>query len=113
MSLAELKKVLAEPYFGDLYELQKAIQKSKGKGGKSIAALIALRKRINALGDVEPKPEPLLNGHDLIKLGAVPGPTLGQLAEEMYITQLEGTLQTPEQAKEWANRWLRKHAVYI
>jgi poly(A) polymerase len=113
MSLAELKKVLAEPYFGDLYELQKAIQKSKGKGGKSIAALIALRKRINALGDVEPKPEPLLNGHDLIKLGAVPGPTLGQLAEEMYIAQLEGTLQTPEQAKEWANRWLRKHAVYI
>jgi poly(A) polymerase len=109
MSLAELKKVLAEPYFGDLYELQKAIQKAKGDGRTSIAALIHLRKRISALGDVELKPEPLLDGHDLIKLGAVPGPALGQLAEEMYIAQLEGTLQTTSQAREWAKEWLQKH----
>ncbi len=113
MSLAELKKLFAQPYFWDLYELQRAIQKAKGDGRKGIAALISLRKRINALGDVELQPKPLLSGHDLIQLGAVPGPALGQLAEEMYIAQLEGTLQTPEQATEWANRWLRKHAVYI
>ena len=111
MSLAELKKILAEPYFWDLYELQRAIQKAKGHGRKSIAALIALRKRINSLGDVELQPEPLLNGHDLIRLGAVPGPTLGQLAEEMYIAQLEGTLQTVEQAQEWAKKWMQKHRV--
>jgi tRNA nucleotidyltransferase/poly(A) polymerase len=109
MSLAGLKKVLAEPYFGDLYELQKAIQKAKGKSRKSIAALIALRKRINALGDVELKPEPLLNGHDLIGLGVVQGPALGQLSEELYIAQLEGTLQTVGQARDWAKKWLQKH----
>ena len=109
MSLAELKKILAQPYFWDLYELQRAIQKAKGHGRKSIAALISLRKRINALGDVELQPEPLLNGHDLIRLGAVPGPALGQLAEEMYIAQLEGTLQTAEQAQGWAKKWLQKH----
>ena len=109
MSLAELKKLLAQPYFWDLYEMQKAIQKSKGDGRKNIAALIALRKRINALGDVELQPEPLLNGHDLIQLGAVPGPALGQLAEEMYIAQLEGALQTARQAQEWAKKWLQKH----
>jgi len=109
MSLAELKKLLAQPYFWDLYELQRAIQKSKGHGRKSIAPLIALRKRINALGDVELQPEPLLNGHDLIRLGAVPGPALGQLAEEMYIAQLEGTLHTAEQAGRWAKKWLQKH----
>jgi len=110
MSLAELKKFLAEPYFRDLYELQRAIQKASGDGRKSIAALIALRKRINELGDVELQPEPLLNGHDLIRLGAVPGPALGQLAEEMYIAQLEGVLQTAEQAQEWAKKWLQKHS---
>jgi len=110
MSVAELKKILAEPYFRDLYELQRAIQKSKGDGRKSIAALIALRKRINALGDVELQPEPLLNGHDLIRLGAVPGPVMGQLAEEMYIAQLEGTLHTAEQAGRWAKKWLQKHS---
>ncbi|MEK7994132.1 MAG: CCA tRNA nucleotidyltransferase, partial [Planctomycetota bacterium] len=78
MSLAELKTILAEPYFRDLYEFQRAIQKSKGQGRKSLAALINLRKRIKALGDVELQPRPLLNGHDLIRLGAVPGPALGQ-----------------------------------
>ncbi|MBA7612982.1 CCA-adding enzyme [subsurface metagenome] len=112
MSLAELKKILAEPYFWDLYELERAIQKAKQsldrKGG---VALSKLRKRIKALGDVELRPKPLLNGHDLIRLGAVPGPSLGQLAEELYIAQLEGKLQTPQQAQQWAQKWLQKHRV--
>jgi len=109
MSLAELKKLLAQPYFWDLYELQRAIQKASGHGRKNVAALIALRNRINELGDIELQPEPLLNGHDLIRLGAVPGPVLGQLAEEMYIAQLEGTLSTAEQAGRWAKKWLHEH----
>lgn len=111
MSLAGLKKILAEPYFRDLYELQRAIQKAEGGGRESTAALVNLRKRIKALGDVELQPKPLLNGHDLIRLGAVPGPGLGQLAEELYIAQLEGKLQRPRQAREWAQKWLQKHRV--
>jgi len=106
MSLGRLKMILAEPYFRDLYELQRAIQKAAGTG---IAPLIRLRKRIKALGDVELRPKPLLNGHDLIRLGAVPGPGLGQLAEEMYVAQLEGTLQTARQAEQWVQKWLQKH----
>jgi poly(A) polymerase len=111
MSLAGLKKILAEPYFRDLYELQRAIQKAKGGGRESTAALVNLRKRIKALGDVELRPKPLLNGHDLIRLGAVPGPGLGQLKEELYIAQLERKLQTPQQAEQWAQKWLQKHKV--
>jgi len=111
MSLAGLKKILAEPYFWDLYELQRAIQKAEGGGRESTAALVNLRKRIKALGDVELRPKPLLNGHDLIRLGAVPGPGLGQLKEELYIAQLEGKLQTPQQAEQWAQKWLQKHKV--
>ncbi len=108
MSLAELKKTLAEPYFGDLFELQRAIQKVKG-GGEGMLPLIRLRRRIKALGNVELRPRPLLNGYDLIRLGVVPGPALGQLADELYIAQLEGLLQTPEQAEQWAKAWLHKH----
>jgi len=108
MSLAELKKVLAEPYFEDLFELQAAIQKAQG-GRKNMAPLIRLRKRIKALGDVELRPRPLLNGYDLIRLGAVPGPALGQLAQELYIAQLEGKLQTPQQARCWVQKWLQGH----
>jgi poly(A) polymerase len=107
MSLAELKKTLAAPTFWDLYNLQKAIQKANNE---SLRALVNLRKRIKALGDVDLQPKPLLSGHDLIRLGATPGPALGQLAEELYIAQLEGTLQTSQQAKEWAHRWLKKHS---
>jgi len=111
MSLAGLKKILAEPYFWDLYELQRAIQKAEGSGRESTAPLVNLRKRIKALGDIELRPKPLLNGHDLIRLGAVPGPGLGQLKEELYIAQLEGKLQRPQQAREWAQKWLQKHKV--
>ena len=108
MSLAELKKIVSEPYFGDLYELQRAIQKAKRE---SVAPLVNLQKRIKALGDVDLRPKPLLNGHDLIRLGAVPGPGLGQLVEEMYIAQLEGKLQTVDDAKQWAQIWLQKHNI--
>jgi len=106
MSLAELKMVLAEPCFDDLYALQKAIQKA---AGLSIAPLIKLRRRISALGDIEFRPKPLLNGHELIRLGAEPGPTVGQLVREMYIAQLEGKLLSSEQAKQWVAKWLQAH----
>lgn len=106
MSLAELRKTVAEPYFWDLYELQRAVRKAERK---SLTALVSLRKRIRALGDIELRPKPLLNGYDLIQLGAVPGPCLGQLVQEMYIAQLEEKLQTAEQAQRWVQKWLQKH----
>jgi poly(A) polymerase len=109
MSLAELKKFLAEPYFWDLYELQRTIQRARQAG---IYALVNIRKRIKALGDIELRPKPLLTGHDLIRLGVIPGPVLGQLAEEMYIAQLEGQLQTTQQAEDWVIKWLQKHKAF-
>ena len=108
MSLANLKKILAKPYFDDLYEFQRAIQMANG-GTNCTAELENLSNRIKELGDIDLRPEPLLNGHDLIRLGAVPGPSLGQLSEELYIAQLEGQLKNPMQAEEWAQKWLQKH----
>jgi len=61
------------------------------------------------LGDIDLKPKPLLNGHDLIRLGAVPGPALGQLSQELYIAQLEGKLNSSEQAGQWVQKWLKRH----
>ena len=105
MSLAQLKLIASEPYFEDLYEFQKAIQKA---GLKTINPLVNLRKRINSLRGIELRPKPLLDGHELIRLGAVPGPALGQLAQEIYIVQLEGQLTTKSQAGNWAKKWLQK-----
>ncbi|HLB73003.1 MAG TPA: CCA tRNA nucleotidyltransferase [Sedimentisphaerales bacterium] len=107
MSLAELKQFLAEPYFEDLFSLERALQEAGD--GKGLAALNALRGRIDQLGDIELRPAPLLNGHALARLGAVAGPELGQLAQEMYIAQLEGELQTGEEAERWVRKWLIRH----
>ena len=109
MPIAELKMLAAEPYFWGLYELQRATQKASPAKAGGIAPLVALRRRIRGWGDEDLRPAPLLDGHDLMRLGAVPGPALGQLAEEMYIAQLEGELKTPQEAKAWVRCWLQKH----
>jgi len=103
MSLARLRRLAAELYFGDLYQFQRAIQKAKGA---DTGALRQIRRRVRELGDIELMPKPLLDGFELMRLGARPGPVLGQLAEEMYVEQLEGRLKTPEQARQWVRRRL-------
>ncbi|MDO8302174.1 MAG: CCA tRNA nucleotidyltransferase [Sedimentisphaerales bacterium] len=103
MPLANLKKLMAKPYFLDLYELQRAIQRAEKK---PVSALIKIKKRARSLAGENLTPTPLLNGHELIALGAIPGPQVGELAEELYIEQLSGNLHTPHQAREWVTRWL-------
>jgi poly(A) polymerase len=108
MSLAQLKRFLAESHFWDLYELERAIQKTQASR-QGLNRLARLRRRIRDLGDIDVKPKPLLNGHDLMRLGAAPGPGLGQLSEELYTAQLEGDVTTPEQAERWVADWLARH----
>ncbi len=108
LSLSGLKMILSGPYFEDLFALQKAIQKASSR---TMAPLTRLRKRIKQLKGVELRPKPLLNGHDLMALGALPGPSLGQLTKEMYIAQLEGKLLSTGDAKQWVTKWLQSHKM--
>jgi poly(A) polymerase len=108
MPLANLKKLMAKPYFLDLYELQRAIQRAEKK---SVSSLVKIKKRARALAGENLTPKPLLDGHELIALGAIPGPQVGELAEELYVEQLSGTLRTPQQAREWVQKWLQKHTT--
>jgi len=106
ISLADLKLLASEPYFEDLYELQRAIQKAKGE---SLKRLSAFKRRVNSLKGRELRPKPLLNGHQLISLGVRPGPMVGVLGREMYIAQLSEELRTVSQAKLWVKKWLERH----
>jgi poly(A) polymerase len=106
LSLAQLKLIVSEPYFEDLYSLQKAIQKAKCK---SISALFVIRRRAKTLTGKELRPKPLLNGHELIKLGAVPGPQVGLVSKELYIEQLSESIATKQQATNWVKDWLKRH----
>jgi tRNA nucleotidyltransferase/poly(A) polymerase len=106
MSLAELKMMLSEPYFEDLYDLQKAVQLARGE---SISPLEKLTARIEALGEVELRPKPLLDGYDLMELGVAEGPVVGHLARELYAAQLSGEVHNGEQARQWVRNWLLRH----
>ena len=106
MGLAHLKLIISEPYFEDLYSLQKAIQKADGK---SLSALLTVRRRADALAGSQLRPKPLLNGHELIQLGAEPGPQVGHVGRELYIEQLSENITTRQQASNWVKDWLKRH----
>ena len=106
MAISKLKLLMHEPYFWDLLTLQKAIQKANGE---SEQALRQINKRAMEIDEEDIRPVPLLNGHDLMSLGATPGPMVGQLGQEMYIAQLEGHLKTKPQAERWCQDWLKQH----
>jgi hypothetical protein len=88
--------------------LERALQRAQERK-EGLQALRQLRRKIRDLGDIDVKPKPLLNGHDLMRLGATAGPSLGQLVEELYVAQLEGEVQTKDQAEQWARAWLQRH----
>lgn len=108
MPLAQLKLLASEPYFWDLYELQRAIQRANQS---SVAPLLRLRKRIKALGGVELRPAPLLDGHALMRLGVPMGPAVGQLSQALYLAQLEGVVKTKQDAEAWAEKWISEKGV--
>ncbi|HML73628.1 MAG TPA: CCA tRNA nucleotidyltransferase [Anaerohalosphaeraceae bacterium] len=104
--LAQLKMLAAEPYFWDLFDLQKAIQKAQ-KGPR--AGLARIKRRLKDLKGKDITPRPLLDGHALMALGALPGPMVGRLSREMYIAQLSEQISTEEQAQKWVRKWLDKN----
>ncbi|MCI0499054.1 MAG: CCA tRNA nucleotidyltransferase [Planctomycetales bacterium] len=108
MPVSRLKLLMHEPYFWDLIALEKAIAAA---AGQTLRPLKTIRKRALDMDEKDIHPAPLLDGHELIALGAVPGPRVGQLAQEMYIAQLEGQIRTRQQARTWCLNWLGKHAV--
>jgi poly(A) polymerase len=106
MPISKLKLLMHEPYFWDLLTLQTAIGAAKGQSDQPLKQI---RKRALSIDEKDIRPKPLLDGHELIALGAVPGPMVGQLAQEMYIAQLEGQIQIKPQAEQWCRSWLEKH----
>jgi poly(A) polymerase len=106
MAISTLKLLMHQPYFWDLLSLQQAIQEARGQSDQPVRQI---RKRALAIDEKDIRPKPLLDGHELIALGALPGPMVGQLAQEMYIAQLEGLLQTQSKAEHWCRSWLDRH----
>ncbi len=106
LTKGRLKKWLAEPLFEPLMLLERCYLNANNQ---SDAPLRQLRRQIKKLGDEPIVPPRLLDGHELIRLGAAPGPMVGRLAEELYLVQLENQVKTKTQARQWVKKWLAKH----
>lgn len=103
ISLAQLKQLLATPYFDDLYQLQLAIQTASSS---STDPLLSIKARAKVLQGTEITPKPLLDGNELIALGVIPGPMVGRVVRQMYDAQLNELLKTPDQARQWVTHWI-------
>ncbi|MGD9897014.1 MAG: CCA tRNA nucleotidyltransferase [Candidatus Methylacidiphilaceae bacterium] len=95
MRPSTLKRLLARPTFSLELELHR-IDCLACHGDLSIYEF--LRTKLEELPPSDISPPRLLTGHDLIALGISPGPRLGSLLEAVREAQLDGQIQTRDQA---------------
>ena len=98
MRVAKLKRFMARPTFEDELELHRV---DCGSSHGMLDNHMFLKAKAEEFANEPLIPEPLVRGHDLMELGWDAGPPLGQLLREIQTRQLEGTLQTSEEALAW------------
>lgn len=101
MRLSTLKRFLAQDGIHELLELCR-IDALSSNG--DLGYYEFCQRKLAELGEEEVRPEPLLRGRDLIRLGYAPGPSFSAMLGAVEEAQLEGALQTPEQAAAWVRR---------
>lgn len=98
MRPAKLKRFMARPTFPMELELHRVDCASSNGFTDNYDFLLKKREEFAR----EPLiPPPLVTGRDLIALGVKPGPAMGQMLGEVQNRQLEGMLNTREEALEW------------
>ncbi len=99
MRPAKLKRILARDTFPDELELHRIDCASSHRNMENYEFLKA---KAAELPPEAIKPEPLLNGHDLLALGLTPSPRVGQILREIEELQLEERLKSRAEALEFA-----------
>ena len=98
MGEAAFRRFVRLRHFDDLLLLHRADSLGARKGLETLD-LIARRRATLTESDI--RPAPLLNGDDLIELGYLPGPGMGEILQLLEEEQLEGRLRTREEATAW------------
>jgi poly(A) polymerase len=101
MRPAKLKQVLVHPGIRELLALHRADALASGRGTDHVAYCERL---LSEWTEADLNPPPLLTGHDLVRHGLEPGPLFKRLLDAVREGQLDGTLQTPQQALELVDR---------
>jgi poly(A) polymerase len=103
IELCDLKIILASGYFSDLCAFQQAIEFADGK---DISAIDSIKSRAAKIPPEDISPKPLLDGNELIALGAKPGPAVGVVSKALYREQLNERIKDSENARRWVLKWL-------
>jgi poly(A) polymerase len=95
MRKAKQKRFFAQDNFSDLRDLHIADE----KGGFNDLSIIEYIDNLKIEYEKESlRPEPFLDGRDLINLGFVQGVLIGSTKKEIYNQQLDGTITTKDDA---------------
>ncbi|MCX8156779.1 MAG: CCA tRNA nucleotidyltransferase [Verrucomicrobiae bacterium] len=105
MRRSTLRRLLLRPTAALEVELHRLDCASSGRDLANYEFLQQARRDLAAQPALT---RPLLTGKDLLALGLSPGPAVGQLLKEAREKQLQGELQTPEDARSWACRKLSR-----
>jgi tRNA nucleotidyltransferase/poly(A) polymerase len=95
LSLADLKRLMAHPAFGDLLMLTRA---RNGADGRDDVSLRRIRARAAAIAPERVAPPPLFTGDDLLALGVAAGPIYKRVLNRVYDAQLNESITTRDEA---------------
>jgi tRNA nucleotidyltransferase/poly(A) polymerase len=103
MRISKLKRIMARPTYEDEMELHRVDCMSSNGLSDNYEFLRA--KEIEFAADEKPLvPKPLIDGHEVMSMGVPAGPRVGEILRTVQDLQLEGTLNSPEEAREWVRR---------
>jgi len=108
MRVSTLKRFLCLPQFEEHLELHR-LDTLASNGYKD--AYEYVRQKLAEFGEEALRPERLITGRDLIELGYKPGPDFGAALEAVETAQLEGEIETREQALSLARSVLDERAA--
>jgi tRNA nucleotidyltransferase/poly(A) polymerase len=101
MRVAKLKRFLARPTIDDELELHR-VDCTSSHG--MLDNLDFLMQRRDEFAHEPLIPEPLITGRDLIAQGRKPGPEFKEILDAVQTQQLEGTLNTRDEAIAWVDQ---------
>jgi len=105
MKRSTLRRLFAHEGFEDLLELHRVDCLASNGNLENYAFCLRVREE---LGNEPPKPPPLINGQDLMAMGLEPGPLFGQILRIIEEEQLNGDLNSREEALERVKQILRE-----
>ena len=106
MRESRLKRFIREPWFEDALELHRL--DCLGSHG-SLETYEWVKERYESLGPEAVHPPRLITGHDLIEMGYAPGPEFKQILDAVEDAQLEGRIDSRQDAIDWVHRAFPRH----